>query len=327
MLKLRAIIHYYLMFEDDFNSKTCIVTGGAGFIGSYVVEKLVEAKANVKVIDNLSVDENNIKLLNSLGVEFFKKDICNYDEISKVFRNADYVFHLAAMNRAQRSINDPITSNNVNINGTLNCLHLSHINNVSKFIFISSSSVYKGVENQSLEEDMYLEPLHPYGVGKLAGEHYCRIYNDLFNLDTVVLRYFSVYGPRQRGDIEHAGVIAKFFLQAKNNSNITIYGDGTQKRNFSMVLDVVRGTLLSATKNKAIGEVINIAAQKEYTVKEIAEAIIKITDSSSKIIYLKPLKGDPKRNKANTSKAENLIGFKANYNLEKGLKYINKNSF
>ena len=174
---------------------------------------------------------------------------------------------------------------------------------------------------------MYLEPLHPYGVGKLAGEHYCRIYNDLFNLDTVVLRYFSVYGPRQRGDIEHAGVIAKFFLQANKNSDITIYGDGTQKRNFSMVLDVVKGTLLGATNDNAIGEIINIASEKEYTVKEIAEAIVKITNSSSKIVYLEPLKGDPKRNKANTSKAKNLIDFKADYNLEHGLKYINENSF
>ena len=312
------------MFEEEFRGKTCIVTGGAGFIGSYLVEKLVEAKAKVKVIDNLSVDDKNIKLLKKLGVQLFKKDICNYDEISNIFRNSNYVFHLAAMNRAQRSINDPLMSNNVNVNGTLNCLHLSHLNNVEKFIFISSSSVYKGVENKSLEEDMYLEPLHPYGIGKLAGEHYCRIYNHLFNLDTVTLRYFSVYGPRQRGDIEHAGVISKFFLQASTNSDVTIYGDGTQKRNFSMVLDVVKGTLLSATKDSAVGEIINIAAEKEYTVREIAEAIIKITKSSSEIVYLEPLKGDPKRNKANISKAETLINFKADYNLEDGLKYINE---
>ena len=170
------------MFEDDFSGKTCIVTGGAGFIGSSVVEKLVDAKAKVKVIDNLNVGDKNVGLLKRLGVQLFKKDICNYDDICNIFENTDYVFHLAAMNRAQRSINDPIMSNNVNVNGTLNCLHLSHLNNVKKFIFISSSSVYKGVENKSLKEDMYLEPLHPYGVGKLAGEHYCRIYYNLFNL-------------------------------------------------------------------------------------------------------------------------------------------------
>jgi len=315
------------MFETDFNGKTCVVTGGAGFIGSYIVEKLIKAKAKVKVIDNLCIDDKNVKLLKNLGVQLFKKDICNYGDISTIFRNTDYVFHLAAMNRAQRSIDNPIMSNNVNVNGTLNCLHLSHLNNVGKFIFISSSSVYKGVENKSLKEDMYLEPLHPYGIGKLAGEHYCRIYNDLFNLDTVVLRYFSVYGPRQRGDIEHAGVIAKFFFQAKKNSDITIYGDGTQKRNFSMVLDVVKGTLLGATKNAAIGEIINIASEKEYNVREIAETIVNITNSSSKIIYLDPLKGDPKRNKANTDKASKIVGFKAEYNLEKGLNYIHNELF
>ena len=198
---------------------------------------------------------------------------------------------------------------------------------MKKFIFVSSSSVYKGVENESLKEGMFLEPLHPYGIGKLTGEHYCRIYNDLFNLDTIVLRYFSVYGPRQKGDIEHAGVIAKFFLQAKENSDITIYGNGEQRRNFSMVLDVVKGTLLGAIKEKAIGQIINIASEKEYTVKEIAESIIKITNSKSKIVFLDPLKGDPMRNKADVSKADKILDFKAKYNLQKGLKYINKKLF
>ena len=231
------------------------------------------------------------------------------------------------MNRAQRSISDPIKSNDINVNGTLNCLHLSHLNKVKKFIFVSSSSVYKGVENKALKEGMFLEPLHPYGIGKLTGEHYCRIYNDLFNLETIVLRYFGVYGHRQRGDIEHAGVIAKFFSQAKENKDITIYGDGSQRRNFSMVLDVVKGTLLGAVKDKAVGEIINIASEKEYTVKEIAENIIKMTNSKSKIVFLEPLKGDPMRNKADTSKANNILEFQADYDLERGLDYIYKKLF
>ena len=315
------------MFKKEFNDKSCIVTGGAGFIGSSLVEELVLSGANVKIIDNLSVGKQNVKLLTKMGAEIFESDICNYDEIRNLFNDVDYVFHLAAMNRAQRSISDPIKSNDINVNGTLNCLHLSHINKVKKFIFVSSSSVYKGVENKALKEGMFLEPLHPYGIGKLTGEHYCRIYNDLFNLQTVVLRYFSVYGHRQRGDIEHAGVIAKFFLQAKENKDITIYGDGRQRRNFSMVLDVVKGTLLGAFRDKAIGEIINIASEKEYTVKEIAENIIKITNSKSKIVFLEPLKGDPMRNKADTSKANNILEFKADYDLEKGLDYIYKKLF
>ncbi len=276
------------MFEKKFNGKNCVVTGGAGFIGSSLVEELILNGANVKIIDNLSMGKQNVKLLTKIGAEIFESDICNYEEIKNLFNDVDYVFHLAAMNRAQRSISDPIKSNDINVNGTLNCLHLSHINKVKKFIFVSSSSVYKGVENKALKEGMFLEPLHPYGIGKLTGEHYCRIYNDLFNLDTIVLRYFSVYGHRQRGDIEHAGVIAKFFLQAKQNKDITIYGDGSQRRNFSMVLDVVKGTLLGAVKDEAIGEIINIASEKEYTVKEIAENIIKMTNSKSKILYLEP---------------------------------------
>ena len=312
------------MFKKKFNGKKCIVTGGAGFIGSSLVEELILNGANVKIIDNLSVGKQNVKLLTKEGAEIFEKDICNYEEIKNLFNDVDYVFHLAAMNRAQRSISDPIKSNDINVNGTLNCLHLSHLNKVKKFIFVSSSSVYKGVENKALKEGMFLEPLHPYGIGKLTGEHYCRIYNDLFNLKTIVLRYFSVYGHRQRGDIEHAGVIAKFFLQAKENKDITIYGDGSQRRNFSMVLDVVKGTLLSAVKEKAVGEIINIASEKEYTVKEIAENIIEMTNSKSKIIFLEPLKGDPMRNKADTSKANDILEFQADYDLEKGLDYIYK---
>ena len=315
------------MFKEKFKGKTCIVTGGAGFIGSSLVEELISNGANVKIIDNLIMGMQNVDFLKKIGAVLFKNDICKYDEINELFKNVDYVFHLAAMNRAQRSINDPIKSNDINVNGTLNCLHLSHLHNVKKFIFVSSSSVYKGVENDALKEGMFLEPLHPYGIGKLAGEHYCRIYNDLFNLDTIVLRYFSVYGPRQRGDIEHAGVIAKFFLQAKENKDITIYGDGEQRRNFSMVLDVVKGTLLGAVKKEAIGEIINIASEKEYTVKEIAENIIKITNSKSKIVFLDPLKGDPMRNKADVSKANNILEFKADYTLQKGLEYINKKLF
>ena len=315
------------MFEKKFNGKNCIVTGGAGFIGSSLVEELILSGAYVKIIDNLSVGKQNVKLLTKIGAEIFESDICNYEEIKNLFNDVDYVFHLAAMNRAQRSISDPIKSNDININGTLNCLHLSHINKVKKFIFVSSSSVYKGVENKALKEGMFLEPLHPYGIGKLTGEHYCRIYNDLFNLETIVLRYFSVYGHRQRGDIEHAGVIAKFFLQAKENKDITIYGDGSQRRNFSMVLDVVKGTLLGAVKDKAVGEIINIASEKEYTVKEIAENIIKMTNSKSKIVFLEPLKGDPMRNKADTSKAKNILEFQADYDLEKGLDYLYKKLF
>ena len=314
------------MFEEHYTGKVCIVTGGAGFIGSALVEELIAYGAIVRIIDNLSVGQQNVEYVTTLGATLFKEDICDYKKIEPIFKDTDYVFHLAAMNRAQRSIDNPLLSNKINIEGTLNCLHLSHLNNIDKFIFVSSSSVYKGVKEGTLNEAMHLEPLHPYGVGKLAGEHYCRIYNNLFNLKTTVLRYFSVYGPRQRGDIEYAGVIAKFFNQARNNKDITVYGNGTQKRNFSMVLDVVKGTLLAAVNRKAVGEIINIASKKEFTVNEIAEIIIKITKSSSRVVNLKPIKGDPKNNKADTTKAKKILGFKCDYDLIKGLEYINQKS-
>ena len=156
------------MFKEEFDGKKCIVTGGAGFIGSSLVEKLISSGANVKIIDNLSVGKQNVEFLTKIGAKIVKSDICDYNEIKSEFRDVHYVFHLAAMNRAQRSINDPIKSNDINVNGTLNCLHISHLNKVKKFIFVSSSSVYKGVENEALKEGMFLEPLHPYGIGKLS---------------------------------------------------------------------------------------------------------------------------------------------------------------
>ena len=166
---------------------------------------------------------------------------------------------------------------------------------------------------------MFLEPLHPYGIGKLAGEHYCRIFNDIYGLETTVLRYFSVFGPRQRGDIEHAGVIAKFIRLCSKGEDLTIFGSGNQKRNFSYVSDVVGATLKAGASSRTIGKVINVASEKEYKVKDIAQNLIKNSKSSSKIVFLEPLKGDPPRNPADVSLAKELINFKASHTFEEGL--------
>jgi nucleoside-diphosphate-sugar epimerase len=296
-----------------------LVTGGAGFIGTNLVEELVRLKHTVIVIDNLEVTDSNVATLKRLKVAFYKKDIAKYDEIKRLFSKIDIVFHLAAMNRAQRSIEDPLRANASNITGTLNCLEAARQAKVKRFVFISSSSVYAGQRNKNLTEDMPLAPPHPYGVGKLAGEHYARIYHEIYGLETVILRYFSVYGPRQLGMIDKAGVVAKFIHCAVQGKPMEIFGDGEQKRNFTYVKDVVHYSILASQAPSAVGKVINIAAEEEISVNELVALIGKISKKTLKKVYLTRPGGDPDRNPADISMAKKILGYKPQYSFVQGI--------
>lgn len=297
-----------------------LVTGGAGFIGSHLAERLVELGHNVIVIDNLSVSDCNIPLLKKLGVDIKICDISKFDEIKGFFKGCDIVFHLAAMNRAQRSIENPLLANEYNITGTLNVLEASKNAQVSKVINISSSSVYGAVRERLLSEDMALYPCHPYGVSKLAGEHYTRIYYELYGLQCVTLRYFSVYGPRQLGHIDKAGVIAKFIHCAFSDKPITIYGTGEQKRNFTYVSDVVSLTIKAAETDAAIGKVINIANPNEVSINYLVEVIKGILKKPLKIEYLPPISSDPPRNPADISMLSKILKSSLKIDFEEGIK-------
>ena len=296
-----------------------LVTGGAGFIGTNLCEALIAKGDSVLVIDNLSVSEANVAHLLELGVDLHKVDIINYTDILPFFKNIDLVIHLAAMNRAQRSIDDPLLANKVNIEGTLNCLEASRQNGVKKFINVSSSSVYANRKGDLLKEDMPLAPLHPYGVGKLAGEQYTRVYQELYGLKTLSLRFFSVYGPRQLGSIDKAGVVAKFIHAAFSNIPLEIYGDGKQLRNFSYVADVVECIQKAIQFEGEPGEIINVANSKEVNINYLAELVKKVSQKEVEIIHLNPLKGDPLRNPADTSKCEHVLGYKAKIDFEEGI--------
>lgn len=296
-----------------------IVTGGAGFIGTNLCEGLVKQGYAVRVIDNLSVSDVNVPHLESMGVEVVQADIVDYSKMHELFAGFDAAIHLAAMNRAQRSIEDPLRSNDVNITGTLHCLEAARQSGMKKFVNVSSSSVYANREGDLLQEDASLAPLHPYGVGKLAGEHYARIYHELYDLNTVSLRFFSVYGPRQLGSIDKAGVVAKFIDHALQGQSLEIYGNGEQLRNFSFVRDVVECVTRALESDAAIGEVINVANSREITVNYLAELVKKISGTNSEIVHTDPLKGDPARNPANVEKCKQLLGYEAKIDFEEGV--------
>lgn len=296
-----------------------LVTGGAGFIGTNLCEALVTQGHSVRVIDNLSVSDANLPVLQKLGVDFVRGDITNYEHMRDAFSGFEVVIHLAAMNRAQRSIEDPLQANKVNIDGTLNCLEASRQNGVSKFINVSSSSVYAQRDGELLQENMALSPLHPYGVGKLAGEHYARVYHELYGLKTLSLRFFSVYGPRQLGSIDKAGVVAKFIHSAVHNQPLEIYGNGKQLRNFSYVGDVVACVLKAIDFEGNAGEVINVANPKEVDINYLAELVQKVSKKDAEIVHVDPLKGDPSRNPADVRKCEALLGYKAQVDFEEGI--------
>ncbi|MBI5036463.1 NAD-dependent epimerase/dehydratase family protein [Candidatus Micrarchaeota archaeon] len=291
-----------------------LITGGAGFIGSHLAERLC-AENKVRVLDNLSAGAQNVELLKAKGIEVIEGDIRDKETVANSLKGCSIVYHLAAMNRAARSIKNPVEANEINITGTLNVLEACRKENAA-FVFASSSSVYGG---KGGSENDALKPLHPYGVGKLAAEHYARVYHELYGLKTVILRYTSVFGPRQRGDIDHAAVIPKFIDQILEGKQVTVYGEGTQTRQFTYVKDTVEASAIAAEKSLE-GDAFNVATPEETSVARIVELIEKQTGRKA-VIDRKPMpKADPSRNFIDVKKIEKSLGFKAKYSFGEGLK-------
>ena len=295
-----------------------LVTGGAGFIGSNLVDALIGVGHRVIVIDNLSTGkEENL----NKEAEFHNADISNLDQIRPLFNGVDFVFHLAAMARMPLTIEKPIESNMTNINGTLNVLFASHAANVKKVIFSSSCSVYGEQEESPVREDMICNPLSPYGLQKLTGERYCKLFSVIYNLPTVCLRYSSVYGPRQSMEGTYMPVISIFLGQKERGEPLTITGDGGQTRDFTHVSDVVRANIL-AVESGSVGraDIVNIAGGKEYSIRHLAEMI------SDKIEYQNKREGDIYRNLVDITLAKKILGWEPEYDLESGLEDLMKNN-
>jgi len=298
--------------------KNILITGGAGFIGSNICYKLYENN-NVSVIDNLSTGniENIKELVDKNKITFFKNSINDYDFLKKVFTNVDYVLHQAAIPSVPRSVADPISSNEANITGTLKVLMAARDSGVKKLVFASSSSVYGDTPTLPKKEDMSTNPLSPYAITKLAAEKYCEVFTDLYDLDTVSLRYFNVYGPRQDPKSQYAAVVPKFIKNVQNNKPPVIYGDGEQTRGFTFVDDVVQANIKSLESNSC--GVYNISGGYQTTVNELAEIISDLYDFNKDFIYDSERPGDIKHSYADISNAEKYINYKPHYDLKEGL--------
>jgi len=303
--------------------KRFLVTGGAGFIGSHIVEALLRQGKNVRVLDNFSTGkEENLKGFSkeySSLLDIIEGDIRDEKIVDEVMKEADYVFHLAALPSVSRSIEDPVTCSQVNINGTLNILNAARHGRVRKVIFSSSSSVYGDSPELPKKESMQPHPLSPYALTKLTGEIYCRIFSDIYGLETLSLRYFNVFGPRQDPDSEYAAVIPKFVASVINKTPPTIYGDGEQARDFTYVENVVDANLRAMEAEKTEGDTLNIACGEKMTVNRLTREICRILKSSIRPIHAEPRKGEIRDSQADISKAGELLGYVPSVRFKEGL--------
>jgi UDP-glucose 4-epimerase len=303
------------------NDKNVVITGGSGFIGSNLARSLT-TKNNVIVIDDLSTGNiNNIKdFIDSNKIDFIKGSITDLDLLQKTFKNIDYVFHEAAIPSVPRSIKDPLQSNYVNINGTLNVLIAARDNNVQKVIYASSSSVYGDTPTLPKKEKMKPRPLSPYAISKLTAEYYCQVFTRIYKLPTISLRYFNVYGPCQSPLSEYAAVIPKFITDILNEKSPLIYGDGKQTRDFTYVDDVIKANVLAAESDET--GIFNIAGGNRISIKNLAEKIMDLCKKKQDINYTKPRHGDIKHSYADISKAKEKINYVPSYILSDGLKKV-----
>lgn len=302
------------------NIRKAIITGGAGFIGSHLAEELVRRGYQVTVFDDLSTGkkENVTKLLRNTDVKFVQGSIINISLLQEVFRDAGYIFHEAAISSVPGSIDNPFASHEGNTTGTLNVLLAARDNGAKKAIFASSSSVYGDTPVLPQREDMTPNPLSPYAVSKLAGEYYCQVFNQVYGLPTVCLRFFNVYGPRQDPDSPYAAVIPQFIKRLSEGKPPIIFGDGTQTRDFTFVKDAVEATILAA-QSDASG-VFNISGGKSITINQLADLITKLTGNNKiKPIHQEARPGDIVHSLADISKAK-AFGYEPKYSLEEGLR-------
>jgi nucleoside-diphosphate-sugar epimerase len=294
-----------------------LVTGGAGFIGSHIVEGLLREGHNVRTIDNIATgkDENVAR-----GAELIRGDIRKPEVVKEAVSGVQCIMHQAALPSVQRSIKDPVMSNEVNVSGTLNLLCAARDCGAERFVFASSSSVYGNIPKLPKREDMKPEPVSPYAITKLVGECYCRAFHDIYGLKTVSLRYFNVFGPRQDPLSEYSAVIPKFINLIKTGGKPVIYGDGEQSRDFTYVKNVVKANLLAMKAGNVGGEVFNVACGERFTLNELVAKLNSIMGKDVRPEYGEERKGDVRHSLADISKARERLGYEPEWDFESGLR-------
>ncbi len=300
-------------------SELYLVTGGAGFIGSNIAEALVNDGKKVRIIDNLSTGHiENISGF-SAQVNFIQGDIRYLNTVMEVMDGVDYVLHQAALPSVPRSIQTPIESNDNNLNGTLNILYAAAKSGVKRVVYAASSSAYGDAEQLPKVEDMTPKPLSPYAVNKLAGELYCSVYSRVFDLETVALRYFNVFGPRQDPNSFYSAVIPKFIKALLEGKPPVIYGDGEQSRDFSYIDNVVSANLLACKAPDASGHMMNMACGERTSLNTLYRMLQDIMGVNIPAKYTDPRPGDVKHSLADITKAKSLLDFKVLVPVQDGL--------
>jgi len=297
-----------------------LLTGGAGFIGSHIVKRLVGEGAVVRVVDNLSTGQ--VARLEDLrcSIEYVEADLADNLVSDEVVKDVDYVLHQAAIPSVQRSVRDPIGTNRANVTATLNLLESCRKTGIRRFVYAASSSAYGDTEVLPKSEEMPPNPLSPYALQKLAGEHYCKLYYSLYGLETVCLRYFNVFGPGQDPHSEYSAVIPKFISKLLINELITVYGDGEQSRDFTYVENVVDANLLALQATKACGKVLNVGCGERITLNALIQLLEEIVGVKAKVSYSASKPGDVRHSLADINLARRLLEYEPKVMVKEGLR-------
>lgn len=302
-----------------------LVTGGAGFIGSNIVLELLKQGHAVRVLDNFATGRRrNLEPVRA-DIELIEGDIRSYHTVAHAVKGMEAILHQAALPSVPRSINDPITTNDVNVGGTLNLLDAARGAGVRRIVMASSSSVYGDTPELPKHEGMTPNPLSPYAVSKLTGEHYMRVFHSLYGLETIALRYFNVFGPNQDPTSQYSAVIPKFITAMKEDRQPVIYGDGTQSRDFTFVSNVVNANILAATKKlDAYGIAMNIACHERISLNELIDELNKVLGKNIKPIYEAPRPGDVKHSFAAIGLIKEKLGFEVGMHFNQGLSFTSE---
>jgi UDP-glucose 4-epimerase len=296
-----------------------LVTGGAGFIGSNIAETLISKGENVRVIDNFLTGKPENMATFKDKIDFIEGDLRDLETVKKAMQGVTYVIHQAALPSVPKSVELPFESNEHNTNGTLNVLFAAKESGVKRVVYAASSSAYGDQPQSPKVETMLPMPLSPYAVNKLTGEHYCAAFHTVYGLETVALRYFNVFGPRQDPTSFYSAVIPKFITALLRNESPTIFGDGEQSRDFTYIDNIVSANLLACKAKGAGGQMCNVACGESFTLNQLLKELQEIMGTNIDAVYDKPRIGDVKDSLADINKAKSILGFEVLVDFRDGL--------